>query len=60
MQLKNKDKDVTEKRTKALQTLNTDQKLKSIDDLYLKYFVTTEAKDELEISRKDRTRNQER
>ena len=40
--------DVTENQTKPLQTLNTDQQLKSIGDLFSKDFITTDAKDEEE------------
>ena len=39
---------MAEKQIKTSQTLNTDQQLKSIGDLFSKYFSTTEAKDELE------------
>ena len=38
--------DVTENQTKPLQTLNTDQQLKWIGDLFSKDFITTDAKDE--------------
>ena len=44
--------DVAETQTKALQTLNTDQQLKSINDLFSKDFLTTEAKDEFEKIKK--------
>ena len=40
-----------------MQTLNTDQKLKSIGDLFSKKNLTAEAKDELEKYIKDRTRD---
>ena len=49
--------DATEKQARALQTLNTDQKLKSIGDLFSKKILTAEAKDELEKYIKDRTRD---
>ena len=37
-----------EKQIKALKTLNTDQQLKSMSDLFSKYFLRAEAKDESE------------
>ena len=51
-------KDTAEKQTKTFETLNTDQQLKSFSDLFSKYFLTTEAKDEIEKNYKDGTRNQ--
>ena len=39
--------EAAEKQKKYLQTLNTDQQLQLIDDLFTKNFLTTEAKDEL-------------
>ena len=40
--------DAAVKQTKDLETLNTDQQLKSVDYLFSKYILTKEAKDELE------------
>ena len=44
--------DVAGKQTKTLQTLNTDQQLRSVGDLFSKYFLYTEAEDELQKIKK--------
>ena len=44
--------DAAGKQTKALQTLNTDQQLRSVGDLFSKYFLYTEAEDKLQKIKK--------